>query len=167
MSVYTKSNKKSWAEKGKVKLSPHAGKDWPRYINVVIKATFHVSVAFRIIFTLLLLQFKRIPPCMWYSSEENSNKHPLRGNRFKMSQSDSHPSCGWGLCHLHCKWTREPCLCVCVCSGECMYTLRTWRVWLCGYIRKMAAPTPYTPTSPKRSNMEIIKPPVNKVEMKQ
>lgn len=142
MSVYTKSNKKSWAEKGKVKFPPHALRDWPRYISVVIKATFHVSVAFPIIFTLLLLQFKRIPPCMWYSGEENSNKHPLRGNRFKMSQSDSHPSCGWGLCHLYCKWIGEPCVCTCDCVWDsgCMNTLWTWRVWLGGYIRKMAAP---------------------------
>lgn len=110
MSVYTKSNKKSWPERGRVKFSPHAQRGWPRYINVVIKATFHVSVAFPIIFTLLLLQFKRIPPCMWYSREKNSNKHPLRGNRFKMSQSDSHPSCCWGLCHLCLKWTGKPCV---------------------------------------------------------
>lgn len=136
MSVYTKSNKKSWAEKEKVKFPPHALRDWPQYINVVIKATFHVSVAFPIIFTLLLLQFKRIPPCMWYSREENSNKHPLRGNRFKMSQSDSHPSCGWGLCHLHCKWIGEPCVCV----GQWIYAHTLDLAWLFGYIRKMVAP---------------------------
>lgn len=134
MSVYTKSNKKSWAEKGKVKFSSHARRDWPRYINVVIKATFHVSVAFPIIFTLLLLQFKRIPPCTRYSGEENSNKHPLRGNRFKMSQADSHPSCGRGLCHLaaseqrNAVWEWE-CAClrasVCVCASGCMQILWT------------------------------------------
>lgn len=165
MSVYTKSNKKSWAEKGKVKLLPHARRDWPWYISVVIKATFHVSVAFPIIFTLLLLQFKRIPPCTWYSREENSNKHPLRGNRFKMSQSDSHPSCGWSVCHLHCKWTGEHCVlawvCVCAAAGVCTHSFLAC-VTACKHQEKWLPPT-----SLKRSNMEIIKPTVNKVEMKQ
>lgn len=84
----------SWRwRKGQV--PPHALRDWPRYISVVIKAAFHVSMVFPIIFTLLLLKFKRVPPTptsMWYSGEENSNKQPLRGNRFKMSQADTHPS---------------------------------------------------------------------------
>ena len=163
MSVYTKSNKKSWEEKGKVKFLPHAQRDWPWYISVVIKATFHVSMAFPIIFTLLLVQFKRIPPCTWYSREENSNKHPLRGNRFKMSQSDSHPSCSWGFCHLRCKWTGEPSVCADGCVHVWAHSHAWGLPWLAGYIRKNDCPQhPF-----RRSNMEIIKPTVNNVEMKQ
>ena len=102
------------------------------YISVVIKATFHVSVALLIIFALRLPQVQRphlgtpqtpTPCCTRYSGRENSNKHPLGGNRFKMLQADSHPSCDGGLrtrTEQHINRQKEPLGTIEVCYRVCV-----------------------------------------------
>lgn len=119
MSVHTKSNKKSRAEMEKVALPPHALRDWPRYISVVIKATFHVSVAFPIIFTLLLLQFKRTPPPPPTPQLASHRLPPACDTAGRRIQINTHSEVTGLRCrsqtviHLEAKISFT-CLCVCV-----------------------------------------------------